>query len=112
MDRRTAQLRDQEVRVLLGDQLVAGVSEHPQRDLVRHRRRRDEDRVLLAERVGRAPLELVDRGILAQLLVADLCIRNRLAHRGRRLRRRIGAKVDHRFREASCAGRRSSDSDP
>ena len=42
-----------------------------------------------------APLELVDGRILADLLVADLGVRDRLAHRRRRLRRRVGTEVDH-----------------
>jgi hypothetical protein len=95
MHRRTAELGDEDVRELLGDQLVAGLAEHPQRDLVRHRRRRDEDRVILAEDLGRAPLELVDGRVLPDLLVADLGVRDRLPHRLCRLRRRVRTKVDH-----------------
>ena len=112
VDGRPAQLGDQEVRVLLGDQLVAGLAQHAERDLVRHRRRRDEDRVVLAQRLRGAPLELVDGRVLPELLVADLRVRDRLAHRGRRLARRIGTEVDHRpiVAKARCAGRRSSGS--
>ena len=53
-----------------------------QRDLVRHRRRRQVDRVLLAEQLRAAPLELEDGRVLALLLVADLRVRHRLAHPG------------------------------
>ena len=42
-----------------------------------------------------AALELVDGRVLPQLLVADLGARDRLAHGGSRLARRIGAEVDH-----------------
>ena len=80
-DGRPALLVDEDVRVLLGEHLVAGTREDPQRDLVRHRRRREEDRLLLAEERGAAPLELENRRILALLLVADGGVRDRLAHR-------------------------------
>ena len=113
MDRRPAQLGDQEMRVLLGEQLVAGLAEHPERDLVRHRRRRDEHRVFLAQRLRRESLELVDRRVLPQLLVADLRFGDRFAHGRRRLARRVGTEVDHRrIVSARSAGRRSSGSDP
>ena len=77
-----ALLVDQHVRVLLREQLVAGLREDPQRDLVRHRRRRQEDGGLVAEEGGGAPLELEDGRVLAVLLVADLGVRDRLAHGG------------------------------
>ena len=93
--RRAALLREQDVRVLLGEQLVARLGEDPARDLVRHRRGRQVDRVLLPEQLGGAPLELEDGRVLALLLVADLGARHRLAHAARRLRRRIGAEIDH-----------------
>jgi hypothetical protein len=93
--RRPAELGDEDVRQLLGDQLVAGLAEHAKRDLVRHRRRRNEDGVLVAEEIGRAPLELVDGRILADLLVAHFGVRDCLPHGFGRLRRRIGAEVDH-----------------
>jgi hypothetical protein len=96
MHRRAAELGDQDVRQLLGDQLVAGLAEHTQRDFVRHRRSRHEDRVLVAQDLGRPPLELVDGRVLPNLLVTDLGVHHRVAHRLRRLRRRIGAEIDHR----------------
>ena len=92
---RAALLREQDVRVLLGEQLVARLGEDPARDLVRHRRRRQVDRLLLAEQLGGAPLELEHGRVLALLLVADLGVRHRRAHRRRRLRRGIGAEIDH-----------------
>ena len=48
--------------VLLADQLVAELGVETDRDLVRHRRRREEDRLVLAEQVRSALLELVDLG--------------------------------------------------
>jgi len=92
---RAAELGDQEVRVLFRDQLVARLGEHTQRDLVRHRRRGNEDGIVVAEQLGHTALELVDSGVLTQLLVAHLGGGNGLPHRGRRLRGGIGAEVDH-----------------
>jgi hypothetical protein len=91
----TAELGEQHVRVLLREQLVAGLGLDPQRDLVRHRRGRDEDGLLLPEQLGRSPLELEHRRVLTLLLVADLRTCDRLAHRERRLRDRVRAQVDH-----------------
>ena len=66
--------------VLLADELVARLGVQPQRDLVRHRRRREVDRLLLAEQRRGARLELVDGRILALLLVADVGGGDRGAH--------------------------------
>jgi hypothetical protein len=88
-------LEDEHVRALLRQQLAAAHAEYLQRDLIRHGRRGDEERGLLAEQLRRPPLELVDRRILAPLLVAELGGRDRSEHPGRRLRGRIGAKIDH-----------------
>ena len=88
-------LVDQDVRILLGEQLVAGLGEDPQRDLVRHRRGREEDRLLLAEQGRAAPLELEDGGVLALLLVAHDGLGDRAAHRRRGLRDSVRAEVDH-----------------
>ena len=80
---------------LLDDQLGAALAEDRERDLVRHRRGRQVDGLLLAEELGPAPLEREHRRILAPLLVPDLGVRHRLAHAGRRLRLRVGAEIDH-----------------
>src|SRR5256714_5272512 len=95
MDRRPAELREQEVSILLGDQLVTGVGQGPQSDLVRHRRGRHVDGLFLAEQRGRAPFEVDDGGVLAALFVADLGSRHRLAHAAARLGFRVGTEVDH-----------------
>ena len=60
-----------------------------------HRRRREVDRLRLAEELGPAPLELEHGRVLALLLVADLGARHRRAHRVRRLGLRVGAEIDH-----------------
>jgi hypothetical protein len=83
------------VRPLLRDQLRPRPRQDPKRDLVGHRRRRQEERRLLTEERGGALLQLVDGGILAQLLVADLGRGHRRAHLRRRSGRRVGAEIDH-----------------
>ena len=97
---RAAELGEEDVTVLLADELVAGLGVQAQRDLVRHRRGREEDRLLLPEQPRRTLLELVDRRVLALLLVADDRRGDRGAHPGGGTRGRVGTKVDHR-REAT-----------
>ena len=70
--RRAAELGDHDVRRLLDDELGAALAEDRERDLVAHRRGREVDRLLLAEQLGAAALELEDGRVLALLLVADL----------------------------------------
>ena len=84
MDSPGPPLRRHHVRPLLRDEQSAGLAQE-ERDLVRHRRGREEERLLLAEQLGRPALKLVDRRILAQLLVADLGGGHRGAHPRRRL---------------------------
>ena len=69
------------------------MAEDVQRDLVG--RGREKDRLLVPEELGPSPLELVDGRVLALLLVTDRGVRDRLAHRGRRLGQGIGAEIDH-----------------
>ena len=59
------------MRVLLAHELVAELGVQAQRHLVRHRRGRDEDGLVLAEQRRCARFQLVDGRILALLLVAD-----------------------------------------
>ena len=89
MDGRASELVDHDVRMLLGDQHVAGAAVELQRDLVRHRRGRQEQRALLAEQRRGALLQRVDRRVLPQLLVADLRRGDRLAHPAGRPRRGV-----------------------
>ena len=90
-----ARLVDQHVRPLLGDEHLTGSRVHAERDLVRHRRSWQEEGVLLAEELGRAPLELVHGRVLARLLVAELGDRHRREHRGSGPGRGVGSEVDH-----------------
>ena len=96
MRSRSTQLRQHDVGLGLDEQGIAGTAEDVQRDLVGHRRGREKDRLLVPEELGSSPLELVDGRVLALLLVADRGVRDRLAHRLRRLGQRIGAEIDHR----------------
>ena len=95
MRSRAAVLVDDDMRVLLCDEHVTRTRVELERDLVRHRRGRDEDRRLVSEERRHAILERVDRRILALLLVADGRLGDRAAHAVRRLRRRVRAQVDH-----------------
>jgi hypothetical protein len=101
---RAAELGEKGVRVLLGEHLLARLGEDPERDLVRHRRRRQVDRGLVAEELRAAPLELVHGRVLALLLVAHDGARDRLAHRLRRPRGGVGTKINHRLPEPYGTG--------
>ncbi len=61
---RAAELVDQDVGVLLRDEHVPGAAVQLERDLVRHRRGRQEEGSLLPEELGDPLLQLVDRRIL------------------------------------------------
>ena len=100
---RAAVLVDHDVRVLLRDEDVAGPRVQLERDLVRHRRGRHEDRRLVPEERRGALLERVDGRILALLLVPDLRLRDRAPHALGRPRRGVGAQVDH-GRDATVRG--------
>ena len=95
MRRRAAVLVDHDVREAVGDEDVAGPRMELQRDLVRHRRRRQEQRGLLPEERRRPVLQGRHGRVLAALLVADVCAGDRRAHAVRRTGGRVGAKVDH-----------------
>ena len=70
-----------DVRGLVREDLVARPAMHQGRRDIAHRARRHEDRGFLAEQVGDALAERVHGRIVADLLVADLGARHRLAHR-------------------------------
>ena len=95
MRRCAAVLVDHDMRGLLGDEDVAGSTVQLHGDLVGHRRRRDEDRRLLAQQRRDARLQLVDAGILALLLVPDRSLGDGTSHPLGRSRSGIGAEVDH-----------------
>ncbi len=95
VDCRAAELVAEDVRQLVGDEDVTRPAVELEGDLVRHRRRRHEDRTLLAEKVRRTLLQLVDGGILLHLLVADGGRGDRGAHARRRPCDGVRAEVDH-----------------
>ena len=92
---RPTQLRQHDVRVLLDEQRVARAAKDVQRDLIRHRRGRQEDRLLVSKELGPSPLEFVDGRVLALLLVAYGGVRDRVTHRPCRLGQGVGAEIDH-----------------
>ena len=91
-----AVLVDHDVREPVCDQHVPRARVKLERDLVRHRRRREEERGLLAEELRGPRLEIRDRRVLAPLLVTDFRGGDRRPHPVRRTRRGVGAQVDHR----------------
>ena len=88
--------------VLVGDDVLmtpdhhrcAGHAEEAQRDLVRHRARRYEQRGLLAEAVREHGFQLIHRGVLATAVVADLGLGHGAAHGGCGPRHRVGSEID------------------
>jgi hypothetical protein len=80
---------------LLDDQLGASLAEDQERDLVRHRRGREVDGLLLAEQLRPPALQLENGRVLPGLLVPHLRARHRGAHRRRRPRLGVRAKIDH-----------------
>ena len=90
-----AELVDEDVRVLLGEEHVARPAVELEGDLVRHRRGREEDRAVLSEQLGDALLQLVDGRILAHLLVTDDGGGDGGTHPRRRAGDGVGAKIDH-----------------
>ena len=93
--RRAAVLVDDDVRLLLRDEHVPRPRVELQRDLVRHRRGRHEERRLLPEERRGALLEEVDGRVLAPLLVADVRGGDRRTHPVRRPRGGVRTKIDH-----------------
>jgi hypothetical protein len=95
VDGRPPELVPKDVGHRLGDDLVARLGQRAERDLIRHRRGREEDGLLLAEQLGGALLECNDGRVLAFLLVSDGRFGDGLAHAGGWLRDGVRAKVDH-----------------
>ena len=98
-----AELVDEDVRVLLGEEHVARPPVELEGDLVRHRRGGEKDRSVVSEELGHALLELVDGRILAHLLVTDDGGGDGSTHPGRRSGNGVGAKIDHG--RPFCTGR-------
>ena len=93
-DRVTGRLVDDQVVLAPGDRLLATGEVGHLGDEVAHRAARHEQPGLLAEQLGRALLEGVDRRVVAEDVVADLGIGHRPAHRGRGEGDGVAAEVD------------------
>ena len=78
------------------DHLAAARDMGHEGDEVAHRARRHEEAGLLAEQLGRAFLERVDRRVLAKDVVSELGHRHRPAHLVGGLGDGIGAQIDER----------------
>ncbi len=85
------------------DHLVAGPRVSAQRDLVRHRAARHEQRGFGSEQLGDPLLEPADRRVLAVDVIADLGLRHRHAHRGSWSRHRIASQIDEGCHARSLA---------
>ncbi len=79
----------EDMRGLMRQNLVAGPTMHQRRRDVAHGAGRHEHRGLLTKQIGHPLAQQVHAGIVADLLVADLGARYRLAH----VRRRTGLGV-------------------
>ena len=75
-----AALAGNDVRGLVRQYLVAGPAPGQRRRDIAHGARRHEHRGLLAEQISDALAQQVDGRVVAELLVADLGARHRLAH--------------------------------
>ena len=89
-----AYLEDQRMRLLADDHLVAPAGVRQQRREVALRPAGREKRRLFAQPLRRHLLKPIDRRVFAEDVVAQLRVRHRLAHFGRRQRDGIAAQVD------------------
>ena len=83
-----------DVRGLMGEDLVARPAMHQRRRDVAHGARGHEHRGLLAEQIGDALAQQIHGRIVADLLVADFGARHRLPHRRRRTGLGVRQQID------------------
>ena len=95
VSRRGGRLVAVDVRTVGTQHFGAGCREYPDRQLVRHRPRRDVEGGLLSEQRCRERLQPVDRGILAVDVVAHVGVGHRAAHLRGRCADRVGPEIDH-----------------
>ena len=93
-DRVAGRLVDDHVVLAAGDRLLAAREVGHLGDEVAHRPRGDEQAGFLAEQLGGAFLEGVDRRVVAEDVVADLGLGHRPAHRRRGVGDGVAAQVD------------------
>ncbi len=91
---RRAELRAHDVRVEVAEQLLPGLDQQAQPELVGHRPGRGEQPGLVTKELCDVRLQAVDRRVLAVDVVTDGCSRHRGAHRGGRRGDRVAAQVD------------------
>ena len=101
--RRSAALRAHDVRADVHDDAVAGFGVRADRHLVRHGAGGHVDGVVLAQNLGGAGLEPLDRGIVAVHVVADGGLGHRLTHCGGGTGDRVAAEIDHRELSSGAA---------
>ena len=90
----TGGLVHDEMALGAGDRLLAAAEVRQLRHEVAHASRRDEEAGLLAEHRSGSFLERVHGRVVAEDVVADLGVRHRASHGGRRVRDGVGAQVD------------------
>ena len=90
----TGRLVDDEMVLAAGDRLLTAREVGHLGDEVAHRAARHEQAGLLAEQLGGAFLEGVDRRVVTEDVVADLGLGHRPAHGGRRVGDGVAAQVD------------------
>jgi hypothetical protein len=90
-----------DVAIAIAEEFIARFAMHPQSDLVGHRAAGHENRRILAQEFGDAPLKLIERRVDVDHIVADLCAVHCLAHRRGRSRNGITSQIDH-SRVSSC----------
>jgi hypothetical protein len=92
----------QDVRGLMRQDLIAGPAMHKRGRNVAHSAGGQEYRGFLAEQTGHPLAQQVHAGIVADLFVADLGPRHRLAHGRRRAGLRVRQQVDADRRGIAC----------
>ena len=84
----------EDVTVGLEQHFIAGRGLRRHRELVAHRAARHVDTGVLTRQMRNALLELLDRRIVTEHIVAHRRAGHRLPHRSRRTRHRVTAKID------------------
>ena len=94
--RRPRDLPVHDVRVVVAEHLSTGLAEQPERGLIRHCPRREEERLRLAEHRRDPGFEPLDRGVAVEDVITHLGLGHRAAHRRRGLCDGVAAEIDRR----------------
>ena len=95
-------LPDIDMRGCRTQEFISRAGVHADGNLVGHRSRRHEDRGLLSQQLRRAGLERVNRGVLAEDVIAHLGLSHRPAHRRGRPRHRVRPQINRRTVHERC----------